>query len=104
MRYSCVEEAELLAEHVAVVPEDVDRERVRFQQASEHRSRSLSALRPFGFSGALQLELGAGSPACLPACLPTCRGTRAPCRSSWARWMRCWQPICCAACPTRCAS
>lgn len=32
MRYTSVEEGELTAERVAVVPEDIDRRRVRFQQ------------------------------------------------------------------------
>lgn len=34
MRYTAVEEGDITVERSAVVPEDIDRSRVRFQQAS----------------------------------------------------------------------
>lgn len=68
MRYTAVEEAEITVERTAVVPEDIDRTRVRFQQVSWLLLGGWVG----GWPACLPVR-SEGRPLCLPAC---CSGRR----------------------------
>lgn len=95
MRYSTVEEADITAERVAVVPEEVDRQRVRFQQVRRRTClrcvrgchvmscQTLGRVKRCGVPTVAIGWLLAHGAGCDDACLACCRATHATCRPSW---------------------